>query len=644
MTFQILDIVIYSRTGKVRAIGLSPNKVNIITGRSKTGKSALIHIVDYCLGRGECNVPAGVIRKNVSWYGLRILTTNGEIFVARKNPDSGKESSEDIYIERGTKLELPDFSAISKNANLETLKSVLGSLLGIAEYSHEPKLGQTRQTGVADIGKALFFCFQEQSEIDDQKFLFHRQGEPFIPQSIKDYLPFFLGAIDDEYIQAKNDLRLSKRQLKIIESKIAQFERIRGESFSRAHALINEAKDAGLLQSEVTLPESWDEIGLLIKEALDTPPEFSAVASSGDKLSALYDQQEQIRQEFREVSDRLRALKDLKNSSTGFSVEVFEQRSRMASIGVFKDGKSHTCPLCSADLSSSIPSVDLINESLSELSAQLEAVNNDTPHLDGLITETEEKIQTIKNRLEDVRTSIASIQNTNQQLSRIRDENARRAIVQGRLSLYQENLPGSVDDLGDERKHVETLSLQIKDMEKGINDEAVTEKLNSILSLIAQKITILARRLEIEHSESPMRLDLNKLTVIADSEDDGALPMQKMGSGETWVALHLISHLALHNWFTKKAKPVPRFLFFDQPSQAYFPADTTDEEIRKETSKQNTDRQSVIKMFKLIKEETQNFQVIITEHADIKEPWYQELITENWWEEKKLVPEEWLTK
>lgn len=119
--------------------------------------------------------------------------------------------------------------------------------------------------------------------------------------------------------------------------------------------------------------------------------------------------------------------------------------------------------------------------------------------------------------------------------------------------------------------------------------------------------------------------------------------MPKMGSGETWVGLHLVTHLALHNWFVKKQRPVPQFLFLDQPSQAYFPPDTSAETIRRETETTNPDRQSVIRMFQLIAAETKNFQVIITDHADISEEWYQVLVCEKWWDgAQKLVPIEWI--
>ena len=58
-------------TGKTReevernmreAIEFHVDGLNIITGRSSTGKSALSDIVEYCMGRSDCNVPEGVRR------------------------------------------------------------------------------------------------------------------------------------------------------------------------------------------------------------------------------------------------------------------------------------------------------------------------------------------------------------------------------------------------------------------------------------------------------------------------------------------------------------------------------------------------------------------------------------------------------
>lgn len=644
MKFQILNILVYGANGQIRSIELKPDAVNVVTGQSKTGKSALIHIVDYCLGRRECNVPAGVIRKHVEWYAVKLQTSSGEVFIARRNPEPGKESSEDIYIERGTSLSFPEASSLTKNANLETLASILNQVLGIGEYTHEPKAGQTRKTGTVDIGKALFYCFQEQSEIDDQKFLFHRQGEPFIPQSIKDYLPYFLGAITDEFIQNKEELRKLNRKLKQVESRIAERNRLKGQNFERAFALLNEAKSVDLIAADEPLQDSWSNVRQLIEAALARNIDNDPAEPNVDVLNDLLDRQQRIRETYRIATSELKSLKDLKRSSNGFGSEMGEQKSRLESINIFgHTGDPNTCPLCSSTLPSAVPSAEAIRASLTDIDSQLEAVTNDTPHLDAMIAKAEDQLGEIKKQLDEVKASIISLQTTNQRISDLRDFNSRRAMIKGRLSLYLENMPAKDVDDSDDKLEAEKIAEQVRALEAVLDDETLAGRLESILSLVSAQITSLARKLEIEHSDSPMRLDLKKLTIVADHADDGPIPMPKMGSGETWVGLHLVTHLALHNWFFKKQRPVPQFLFLDQPSQAYFPPDTSAETVREQTEATNPDRQSVIRMFKLIVEETKNFQVIVTEHADIREDWYQALVRENWWDGKqKLVPVGWI--
>src|SRR5262249_27919925 len=153
----------------------------------------------------------------------------------------------------------------------------------------------------------------------------------------------------------------------------------------------------------------------------------------------------------------------------------------------------------------------------------------------------------------------------------------------------------------------------------------------------------LASHLDLEYSRVPLRLDIGKLTVIADAAD-GPVPLDRMGSGENWVGHHIIAHLALHEWFATKERPVPRFLFLDQPSQVYFPIDNDDEDII--DSVREEDRIAVLKMFKLIFETAKalspRIQVIVTEHADLKQAWYREALVERWRGDIKLVPLDWL--
>jgi hypothetical protein len=100
---QILELVVYSHDGRIRRLVFKPGALNIITGGSKTGKSAIQQIVEYCLGNSTCDVPAGVVWSSVSWYGLLLAFEGSRVFVARKHPDTGKKSSETVHIEIGAR-------------------------------------------------------------------------------------------------------------------------------------------------------------------------------------------------------------------------------------------------------------------------------------------------------------------------------------------------------------------------------------------------------------------------------------------------------------------------------------------------------------------------------------------------------------
>ena len=107
MTMQIRELLLYSRTGEVRRLPFRPGKLNVITGSSGTGKSAIINIVDYCLAAKSCAIPARVIRDAVRWYALLLQMGDCQVFVARAVPVPPKSTNSDIYYEVGATVTPP---------------------------------------------------------------------------------------------------------------------------------------------------------------------------------------------------------------------------------------------------------------------------------------------------------------------------------------------------------------------------------------------------------------------------------------------------------------------------------------------------------------------------------------------------------
>ena len=84
---QIKNIVLYKdEIFEPRILEFNIGKTNIISGKSRTGKTALIDIIDYCLGRKSFNVKGKEIRASVSWFAITIQFKNHQVFIARRNP------------------------------------------------------------------------------------------------------------------------------------------------------------------------------------------------------------------------------------------------------------------------------------------------------------------------------------------------------------------------------------------------------------------------------------------------------------------------------------------------------------------------------------------------------------------------------
>lgn len=642
MSMQILDIVLYSHNGYSRTLSLKQGEVNVITGASKTGKSALIDIVDYCFGSGSCRVPDGIIRRAVSWFGLRLQVGEGEAFVARKCPAPGADSSEVCFVSIGAEVKIPNFENLSQTTNTAGLVSVASGWAGIAENIHIPPEGQTRAPLAATIRHGLLLCFQPQDEIIRRAQLFHMTNDHWKAQSLKDALPYLLGAVEDDYVRNQLKLRGLKSRLRAVLKQLSELESLRGDGFGKLNSLLAEARDAGLNPPETS--DNWGDIIESLKVVSSRPIALIEAEESGSQeYDRLSDERERLLHEQRNLRSQIAAARSLESAESGFSSEAREQASRLVSIEIFNEDDHHSCPVCSAVLAkgTASPQPKDIRNSLVQFSEQLERVTRNSPYIEKAIAELNDKLRRIQARLTQNRDEMLSIRQADERLQTLKDSAARKAHTLGRISLYLDSIPELPST-----QHLEVLKKQltseISTIEGMVCAEAIQDKLESILSLIGNEMTRWAQELLLEHSERPLRFNHKKLMIVADSPD-GPIPMERMGSGENWVGYHLIAHLAFHKWFARYARPVPRFLFLDQPSQVYFPPEPAEDHSFADLG--DDDRIELRRMFKLIfdvvTEASPAFQVIITEHADINEEWYQNSIRERWRGGLKLVPEDW---
>lgn len=220
---------------------------------------------------------------------------------------------------------------------------------------------------------------------------------------------------------------------------------------------------------------------------------------------------------------------------------------------------------------------------------------------------------------------------------------ARREFTRGRIDAILGRVP-STDEIELQRlRNVRDAAARtVAALEAELAEASDRELLTSRLFAVGQSMTEFAEVLQLEHRGPNVRLSLDRLTVVTDTES-GPATLLRIGSAENWMGYHLVTHLALHRLFTQLNRPVPRLLMLDQPTQAYFPSDLAQARGDMDT---DADRVAVRRLFELIRdvvdELAPNFQVIVCDHANLPDEWFQDAVRYDWRGGEKLIPAEWL--
>src|ERR1700691_6568474 len=105
MDFQISKVILWPKDTRksVIAVNFEKNKINVISGVSRTGKSAIIPIIDYCLGSRRCTIPTGIILDKTSGFGVLVTTSEGEKLFARREPER-QRATDDMFIHEAQRV------------------------------------------------------------------------------------------------------------------------------------------------------------------------------------------------------------------------------------------------------------------------------------------------------------------------------------------------------------------------------------------------------------------------------------------------------------------------------------------------------------------------------------------------------------
>ncbi|PTX02036.1 DUF3732 domain-containing protein [Pararhodobacter aggregans] len=644
---KIRSIHIYSHDGQRRDLRFKVDGLNVITGRSSTGKSALSEIIEYCMGRSSFTVPEGIIRDKVSWFAVIYQFESEQVLVAKPTPPSGGASCSTAMLRRGSQLQVPEFEDMAVNTDDDSIVELLSRFLGIPENRTEVALEHSRVSYDANVKHTFYYLFQKQGLVANKDQLFYRQNEPFQPQAIRDTLPILLGVSSQDRFELEGKLRLAQSDLRVSNKKLELARDAVDTSHEQAIGLHSEAKAVGVIGNTDENPKA-DGIVEALRLALSWKPE-TLPDDDGSRVSLLEDDLAQLRQDRRDTQARIDAARQFAKRAGGYESEAAEQIDRLASIKALPknpDSGEWQWPFSEQNLALESPvAVVLLNE-LQSLDKELRIATGQRPKLEAYLAELTGKADGIAGEIKQREAELSAAISANEVIAQMGTRNNAAARVVGRISLFLETLLPN-EDLAKLESENRRLKNKVRQLEEKIGADDSNERLTSILNNISAQVSRYIQKFNAEFALYPARLNLARLTIVFD-RPERPVPMERTGGGENHLAYHLSALLALHLFAAQNNRPIPRFLLIDQPTQVYFPSEQVykDADGSVQKTESDADLNAVRRLFELLLKFTQDdvpgFQLIVTEHANLRDQWFQDALIEiPWTKPPALVPEDW---
>ncbi|MFD7757273.1 DUF3732 domain-containing protein [Streptomyces sp. NPDC059757] len=649
---QLLALALYHRDGRPtpRVVRFRPGALNILTGESETGKSEVLDIVDYCLGRSTPNLPDEPIDQTVGWYALLVtFRDDSRMLLARPRP-TGASTTHAMIRTGDETLDLPRADELKQNSNVAALRSELSARLGIEDFRFQPPTGAARASFDVSIAQAALLCFQNQNEIADKKALFHRQTENGIAQAIKDTLPYFLGAAGPEQALRRYHLGEAQRAQRAAQRKLDDARRHQASVDASGLALLRLAQSEGLLD-EVPAAPSAEQIRTLLEHALTVTAMTVGPADLRDRRQALSEERRAFREQLQDLDEALAVVERWKQQGKAFTGELHLQLGRLKSLhllGPERDADTSICPMCTRPLEEPDPTAADITLLTERLTDELDQAQTLQPvrdeHRRALQSEREAAVERLRVNGAQLRELAAS----DERMRDLQEQHLRIARVQGRIDqALTAGTGSSAGDIGRLHNDLTLAQENVETLQALIDEDDVTAETERRLTGIAANMTRWAKRLNLGQAAvaDEVAISLSQLNVVL-RRPLGRLPLNRIGSAKNWIGYHLVAHLALHTYFRLHNRPVPGFLMLDQPTQAFFP-----EKIRDATTVQDADWATVTAYFALLRDVADlnegALQIIVCDHANLTdEEWFQDALVENWrpvdGKRQALIPTDWL--
>jgi len=599
MKFHVRQIILWFRNNaEPQTFDFLPNKVNVITGASGTGKTSILSIIDYCLLSTKANITEEIINENVSWYGLVFSINDKDLVIIRKHPINNWGAKEIYFSADGSIPKEP-----KENNDIKYVKSALEREFGIDENLKIPYGGKLIAAG-SKISYRYFLLFNTLSEDTIAHtsifFDYHLHDKEKYMEALERIFFLAIGVDDVKNVLAKEKIESLEKEISKIEKKkklLSKEERLFNTEILN---LLHKAQEYDLIERKLfSIEEGYQRLLMLINQFI--------TANYSNNMQRV----DELNKQKRILWRRIRSLERFDNEYNDYRRNLKSNYESLRPIEYLK-----------ANFDELIPTLEL-NTFLNSLELSLKKIKKEISNKKNLSSNICAEIKALKIRLEEIDQDLAGLPTSTKDYT----DEAQKFIFIGQLKAQLEFYQNKWN-IEEELPDTILIENEIEELQKIIKDTNETRNLViSDLQDTIQKYFNLSTSMGV-YKDYKVVLDIKdkSLKVRKPKEDH----VQAIGSKSNYMFLHLFLFLGLHEHFLGlKHSYVPQFLILDQPSQPYYEGDRTQEEISNDD-----DKNKLQDAFKLLndfitvinRDFESEFQMILLEHAP-----------ERYWIEKQLT-------
>lgn len=636
--------------------------LNIITGRSSTGKSAIIEIFDFCFGNSENTIPDGVITDNAKLYFVVFEINNTNLVLARNQ----EEKSTYAFFRIDPNFPFPnklnsEYFQSDYYLPLKAYKEELGRYFGINISTTDEDnntINYRNKKGRPSIRNMTSYILQHQNLIANKHSLFYRFDEKEKRDKIIDEFKIFTGFVDQDYFIIKQQINDKKLEYEKKQREIAQFK----DEKKKRTTMLNE-----LLEEYHMVVGNHLLQGYSVENMLEAPKKFLEMIQR-DGVIRVNDQSNVFKEQYIKLETHKNELLGLRrkimlkleniNSSIKYAKKYSKTIDMINPISEAIKEESK-CPFCLQGNNRTSFQINKLSDAIDWLNSELRKA---PLMIDSFLPEKqryEHELASVDEDLKHIRNEINKILKVNDKLEKNKSLDEQGFKV--RLSI-ENHLEWSLDIKNKiQESNIELLKEDIDKLErKIIEDYDVENNLKSAENFINEAMNKIGKHFDFEKSYKQINLkfDINTFELYhlkknESTQSDKKIYLRSMGSGANWLYSHVCLFLSIQKYFCSLGNKclVPTVLFLDQPSQVYFPTIVDNDkdgfdpqklkEMEDDLKNIDDDLKAVTNLFdqiiKFIDETGKEFaiipQIIISDHADnleLKQGIFEDYVRRRW--------------